>query len=75
MKSASPKFVICTSNSGYEASVELRKLYEVVPDSAAEKHGQIRIIDESGEDYLYPPSLFVHVNFPAAVADQVERAA
>lgn len=75
MKSASPKFVICTSNTGYEASLELRKLYEVVPDSAAENHGQIRIIDESGEDYLYPPSLFVHVNLPAAVAAEVERAA
>jgi hypothetical protein len=75
MKSASPKFVICTGNSGYEASLELRKLYAVVPDSAAENLGQIRIIDESGEDYLYPPSLFVHVDLPAAVADQVEHAA
>lgn len=75
MKSTSPKFVICTGNSGYEASLELRKLYEVVPDSAAEDLGQIRIIDESGEDYLYPFSLFVHVDLPPAVADQVEHAA
>jgi hypothetical protein len=75
MKSSSAKFVICTSNSGYEASLEVRKLYEIVPDSAAAKHGQIRIIDESGEGYLYPPSLFVHVDLPAAVADQVEHAA
>lgn len=75
MKTISQKFVICTSNSGYEASLELRKLYEVVPDSTAEKHGQIRIIDESGEDYLYPPSLFVRVDLPAAVADRVEHAA
>jgi len=75
MKTTSQKFVICTNNSGYEASLELRKLYEVVPDSMAEKHGQIRIIDESGEDYLYPPSLFVRVDLPAAVADRVEHAA
>ena len=75
MKSASSKFVICTGNSGYEASLELRKLYEVVADPAAEKHGQIRVIDESGEDYLYPPSLFVRVDLPAAVADLVEHAA
>ena len=75
MKTTSQKFVICTNNSGYEASLELRKLYEVVPDPMAEKHGQIRIIDESGEDYLYPPSLFVRVDLPAAVADRVEHAA
>lgn len=75
MKTTSPKFVICTRNSGYEASLELRKLYEVVPDSTAEKHGQIRIIDESGEDYLYSPSLFVRVDLPSAVAEQVEHAA
>jgi hypothetical protein len=75
MKTTSQKFVICTNNSGYEASLELRKLYEVVPDSTAERHGQIRIIDESGEDYLYPPSLFVRVDLPAAVADRVEHAA
>ena len=75
MKSASPKFVVCTGNSGYEASLELRKLYELVPDTAAEKHGQVRVIDESGEDYLYPDSLFVHLELPAAVADRIEHAA
>ena len=75
MKSTSQKFVICTGNSGYEASLELRKLYEFVPDSAADKHGQIRLIDESGEDYLFPASLFVHVELPAAVTKQIEHAA
>jgi hypothetical protein len=75
MKTTSQKFVICTNNTGYEASLELRKLYEVVPDATAQKHGQIRIIDESGQDYLYPPSLFVRVDLPAAVADRVEHAA
>jgi len=75
MTATHTKFVICTSNAGYEASLELRKLYQVVPDSASHKLGQIRIIDESGEDYLYPPSLFVQVDLPAAVADQVAQAA
>ena len=75
MNVINPKFVICTSNSGYEASLEVRKLYQIVPDSSSTKLGQIRIIDESGEDYLYPPSLFVPVDLPASVADQVAHAA
>lgn len=72
---AQPKFVICTDNSGYEVSLELRKLYQVVPDPQAESLNQIRVIDESGEDYLYPTHLFVHVDLPASVADQVAHAA
>ena len=52
------KFVICMSNAGYEASLEPRKLYESIPDAQAEKLKQVRVIDESGEDYLYPTSLF-----------------
>jgi hypothetical protein len=75
MKAGNSKFVICTSNAGYEASLELRKLYELVPDPAADRLGQIRVIDESGEDCLYPPSLFVRVDLPAAVAKQLEQAA
>ncbi len=55
------KFLLCINNKGYEASLELRKLYEKVPDKEAESHGQVRIIDESGEDYLYPDSYFAPV--------------
>jgi hypothetical protein len=69
------KFVICTDNSGYEASLELRKLYQVIPDTTANSIGQIRVIDESGEDYLYPSSFFVPVDLPASIADQVAHAA
>jgi hypothetical protein len=69
------KFVICTDNSGYEASLELRKLYQVIPDATANSIGQIRVIDESGEDYLYPSSFFVPVDLPASIADQVAHAA
>ena len=49
-----PKFVICIDNSEYPASLEKRKLYEVLTDSNAAKIEQIRIIDESGDEYLYP---------------------
>ena len=49
------KFLLCIDNEGYEASLEARKLYETIPDKEAERHNQVRIIDESGEDYRYPP--------------------
>ena len=51
-------FVVCIDNSGYPASLELRKLYRVVPDAKAAADGDIRVVDESGEDYLYPASRF-----------------
>ncbi len=60
------QFVICLRNDGYPASLEKRKVYQVVPDADAEKHRQLRVIDESGEDYLYPASFFVAVELPAA---------
>jgi hypothetical protein len=60
------RFVVCVSNDDYPASLELRKLYEVVPDSQAARHKQIRIVDESGEDYLFPKEYFVLVKLPKA---------
>ena len=57
-------FVICLNNNNYEASLEKRKLYEVLPDETASKHGQLRVIDESGEDYLYPSNYFVSIDLP-----------
>lgn len=69
------KFVICTRNTGYEVSLELRKLYLVIPDSGANCHGQIRVVDESGEDYLYPSSFFVPIDLPASVAKLFAHAA
>jgi hypothetical protein len=62
-------------NSGYLASLEQRKLYEVVPDPEALKHNQIRIIDESGEDYLFPRNIFLAVPLPEEVAERVARIA
>jgi hypothetical protein len=60
------KFVICKRNTGYEASLELRKLYLWLPDDAAKEHDQLRVVDESGEDYLYPSSFFVPIDLPAS---------
>jgi hypothetical protein len=68
-------FVICISNEGYPASLERRKLYEVLPDPDAESLGQLRIKDESGEDYLYPQELFVSVELPSSTEKAVISAA
>jgi hypothetical protein len=57
-----PKFVACITDS--EPDLESRKIYQVLPDPAAEKEGHLRIIDESGEDYLYPVAYFVTVEIP-----------
>jgi hypothetical protein len=61
------QFVVCIKNDSYPASLELRKIYKVVADARADEHGQIRVIDESGEDYLYPASFFVPIELPKAV--------
>jgi hypothetical protein len=68
-------FVICIDNSDYPASLEKRKIYESLADADAEKHGQIRVIDESGEDYLYPSELFVEAKLPEDIRAAVARAA
>ena len=56
------KFAVCITDS--EPDLEMRKIYQVVPDDSAEKEGHLRIIDESGEDYLYPANYFVPVEVP-----------
>jgi hypothetical protein len=74
MKRAEPQFVVCVKNKNYRVSLELRKLYRVISDPAAAKHGQIRVIDESGEDYLYPIKNFVGVSLPPSAEKAVLRA-
>ena len=64
-----PAFVVCVRNEGFEASMAVRKLYRVVPDQKAENQSLIRVVDESGEDYLYPVELFAAVAVPAEVAE------
>jgi len=68
------RFAVCIQNTGYLASLEVRKLYEVVDDPAAEQDAMIRVIDESGEDYLYPSRMFVLAPLPAAVEEAVLHA-
>ena len=75
MRVTGKKFVVCLKNRGYEASLERRKIYRVLPDPDAAKHGQIRVIDESGEDYLYPEEYFVTVQLPQSAEKAVRRAA
>lgn len=68
------EFAVCLDNRGYEVSLELRKLYEVLADADAKRHGQLRVIDESGEDYLYPATSFDLVALPEHVAERVFHA-
>jgi hypothetical protein len=63
------RFVICIRNDGYPASLEKRKIYEALRDPDAAKHNQMRVIDESGEDYLYPDEYFVPVSLPKATKE------
>lgn len=57
-------FVLCISSDGFELSLEPRKVYRIIPDSVAAGHALLRVIDETGEDYLYPESLFVPIAVP-----------
>jgi hypothetical protein len=58
------KFVVCIKNDDYVASLDVAKLYRVLPDAKATQHGLIRVIDESGEDYLYSQSYFMPIELP-----------
>lgn len=73
--SSARQLAICVKNDGYPAALEKRKIYIVVPDPVAAKHRLIRVIDESGDDYLYPKSFFVAVTLPTAVRKAVLVAA
>jgi hypothetical protein len=65
----SKHFAICIHNGEYAGTLELRKVYEILDDAAAAKRQYVRVIDESGEDYLYPQSWFVTVSVPASVEE------
>ena len=66
-KKKEQQFAVCVKNEDYPASLEVRKIYEVLPDAKAAKHQLVRIVDESGEDYLYPEEYFVAIDLPQAV--------
>jgi hypothetical protein len=61
-----PGFVVCVNNDDCE-DLEVRKIYQVLPDEAAAADGLLRIVDESGEDYLYPAKLFLQIELPQAI--------
>ena len=74
LKKVSLSFVVCVDNSHYPASLELHKIYVVLPDKKALGDGYIRVIDESGEDYLYPSIRFVSIQVPHALKKSLEKA-
>lgn len=69
------RFAICIRNDDYEASLEMRKIYPVLPGAEAADHHMLRVIDESGEDYLYPDDFFMLIELPEAVRKVLVRAA
>ena len=69
----SSKYVVCVDNSGYHASLELYKIYRVLPDPDAEKDGDLRVIDESGEDYLFAAHRFVFVELPYEITKHLQK--
>jgi hypothetical protein len=71
MGTSTKKFVVCLKNKGYEVSLEPRKIYQVLPDAKAAEHGQLRVIDESGDDYLYPESYFALIELPPSIRKAV----
>ena len=68
------QFAVCVDNNGYEASLERNKIYVVLPDKDAESEGDIRVVDESGEDYLFSADRFVAIDVPAAVKASLLKA-
>jgi hypothetical protein len=72
---AKARFAVCVKNKGYEASLEVGKLYRVIPDERAEQHGYLRIVDESGEDYGYAASRFFAIDVPRPLERVLLKAA
>jgi len=74
-KPQAKQLVVCVNNEGYSVSLEKRKIYVALRDAVAEKHGLLRIVDESGEDYLYPKMFFLPIALPQSVKKAVLAAA
>ncbi len=75
MKATKPRFALCLDNADYEASLIRGKVYQVLPDAKAAKDALIRVIDEDGEDYLFPDEMFVRVDFPPSVEKKLRTLA
>lgn len=75
MSETRQSFFLCIANQGYAASLLARTVYRAISDPEAESHGLLRIVDESGEDYLFPAKLFVRIEVPEAAAHAFAGAA
>jgi hypothetical protein len=64
-------FAVCIRNDEYEGSLDLRKIYEVLEDSVAAEHDMVRVIDEEGEDYLYPKAWFLPIDLPHSIEEAI----
>jgi hypothetical protein len=73
-KNLKKMFVVCIKNEGYAVSLELRKIYEVIPDERAADHQMIRVVDESGEDYLFPSDFFITIDLPKPIEQALSLA-
>jgi hypothetical protein len=71
MRPPSKSFVLCVDNTGYEASLIAGKVYHLIPDARAAKDGMVRLVDESGEDYLFHKDHLAFVDFPPAVRRRI----
>jgi hypothetical protein len=74
MKDPASRFLFCIKNGAYPASLEVCKVYQALPDAAAEARNYVRVIDESGEDYLYPSDCFVSIDLPRAAEEVFVKA-
>lgn len=72
-KRSTTRFAVCVKNKDYPASLELHKIYRVLPDTEAEHDGDLRVIDESGEDYLYPADYFLLIDLPRATQSTLQK--
>lgn len=64
-ESSQPRFAVCIDNTAYPDDLKMRTIYQVLPDESAARSNYIRVLDETGEDYLYPAELFVIIDVPA----------
>ena len=75
MTAGHPEYVVCVDNADHPVSLELHKIYRTLPDDDAAASGDLRVVDESGEDYLFPASGFVAISLPERVRTSLRRAA
>ena len=74
-KAVSPHVAVCMCNTGYSSSLELHKIYRVLPDNDAAEDGDIHVVDESGEDYLYSATWFAELKLPQVIQESIMHVA